>query len=208
MAWFKKKDEEIETLPDLPESNAEFPRLPEIEENFSPVNEPLSYKPIEPPDNFRNLPPLPDYYDNGDQDTIKNVVGEGLQRSSFDTNQTDFINEPVREPQEFIERQYRIREPPKIREPIRTIEISPRYRLEKPIKKEKYPIYVKLDKFQESQETLHEIKEKLRELEHTLENIKEIKEREEKELEEWEREIQIIKSRLESIDSNIFNRVL
>ena len=52
------------------------------------------------------------------------------------------------------------------------------------------------------------MKEKLRDLEHTLNNIKEIKEREEKELEEWEREIQIVKSRLESIDSNIFSRAL
>ena len=206
MSWFKKRDEEIETLPDLPESIAEFPRLPEIEENFSPVNDPSSYKPIEPPDNFRNLPPLPDYYDDN-QSKIKNVVGEGLQRSSFDTRQTDYP-EPVRELSEFIEPQSRIREPPKTEEQIRTIEISPRYRLEKPIKKEKYPIYVKLDKFQASQEILHEVKEKLRDLEHTLNNIKEIKEREEKELEEWEREIQIVKSRLESIDSNIFSRAL
>jgi len=52
------------------------------------------------------------------------------------------------------------------------------------------------------------MKARVIEFERTIDKIKEVKEREGKELEEWEREIQLIKARLDSIDSNLFDNVL
>ncbi len=40
-----------------------------------------------------------------------------------------------------------------------------------------------------------------------LQKTREIKQKEEQELEEWEREIQIMKSRIASIDQTIFNQL-
>ncbi|MFH1358453.1 MAG: hypothetical protein ABIH37_01030, partial [archaeon] len=69
------------------------------------------------------------------------------------------------------------------------------------------PVFVRLDRFESSLTTLEEIKEKVLEIEKILADTKRVKEKEERELEEWERNINIIKSKLESIDENIFNEI-
>ncbi len=64
-------------------------------------------------------------------------------------------------------------------------------------------VYIRLDKFQITMETFKDIKEKIREIEELLNRTKEIKAREEKEIEEWDREIQTIKLKLDSINKEI-----
>ena len=68
------------------------------------------------------------------------------------------------------------------------------------------PIYIRLDKFEHTEESFNEIKNKIREIESLLSKIRDTKAKEEKELESWEREIQVVKARIESIDKNIFNK--
>jgi hypothetical protein len=70
----------------------------------------------------------------------------------------------------------------------------------------KEPVYVRLDKFEITLNVFKEIKDKVNEIEKLLSRSREIKAEEEKELEEWEKEIHIIKSRLDSIDKNMFSR--
>jgi len=90
--------------------------------------------------------------------------------------------------------------------PLRTKERSAPEIIKSPSKKLKEPIYVRLDKFDVTIQAFEEIKEKIKEIEEYLSKTKEIKELEEKELEEWEKEIQIIKSKIDSVDKTIFNK--
>ena len=69
------------------------------------------------------------------------------------------------------------------------------------------PIYIRLDKFDTTNETLKEAKNKIRKIEDLLKKIKETKKKEEIELEEWEKEIYIIKTKLDFIDKDVFNKL-
>ena len=69
------------------------------------------------------------------------------------------------------------------------------------------PIFIRLDKFEESLRILKETKEKVAEIEKMLEDIKKIREEESKELEFWEKEMQAIKSRFEKIDNDLFSKI-
>jgi hypothetical protein len=69
------------------------------------------------------------------------------------------------------------------------------------------PIYIRLDKFKAGLESFEDIKGKLTEIEDLLVKIKEMKDKEEKELDEWEREIQVVKARIEQIDNDVFKNV-
>ena len=77
----------------------------------------------------------------------------------------------------------------------------------KPITRDIEPIYVRLDKFEAGLKTFEEIKHKVLEVEELLGRINEVREKEEIELQEWEKEIQLIKSRIEEIDSSIFSKL-
>jgi TATA-box binding protein (TBP) (component of TFIID and TFIIIB) len=68
-------------------------------------------------------------------------------------------------------------------------------------------IFVKIDKFNKSQETLTEIREKVKELSTDIQALKEIKTKEINELTNWDIELKEINSRLSRIDSNIFSEV-
>lgn len=69
------------------------------------------------------------------------------------------------------------------------------------------PVYVRLDKYQDSIDTLQEIKKKLLEIENLLAETKELKSKEELELNAWENEIQEAKDKLNAIDRTIFNKL-
>lgn len=69
------------------------------------------------------------------------------------------------------------------------------------------PIYIRLDKFEATIEAFESIRSKIIEIENLLKKTREIRAKEERELEEWEREIEVIKARIDSIDKNIFNRL-
>ncbi len=75
------------------------------------------------------------------------------------------------------------------------------------ITKQAEPIYIRLDKFEVTVEAFREIKNKIIEIEDLLERTKKIKQDEEKELDSWEREIQMIKSRIDLIDKSVFNKL-
>jgi len=69
---------------------------------------------------------------------------------------------------------------------------------------EKRPIFVKLDKFQSAQNSLEIVKEKLDEIDSLLRKIREVKIKEDQELSSWEKEIEAIKTRINSVASEIF----
>lgn len=71
---------------------------------------------------------------------------------------------------------------------------------------EKKPVFVRLDKFQMAHASLEEMKQKIINIEETLRKIKDIKSKEDQELMFWEKEIEIMKTRINVIIRDIFER--
>lgn len=69
------------------------------------------------------------------------------------------------------------------------------------------PVYVRIDKYQESLINFQEVKRKLLEIENLLKDVKDIKAREDSELDAWEQEIQKAKDKLALIDSTLFQKL-
>lgn len=190
MGWFnKKKEEEIEELPELPELPSENNlNLPSIDSYSKYPESPPGLPDLE----VNTLPSLPNFKsgNQANQNAIKIALNKKkpelpnfpkpVQTEKYETPRTIELSES---PSTFSQRQF-----------------------SKQTKKIE-PIYVRLDKFENSAQTFEEIKTKIEEIESLLKKIKEIKSQEEKELEEWEHEIQVIKARIESVDRDIFNKL-
>ena len=69
------------------------------------------------------------------------------------------------------------------------------------------PIFIRIDKFEESLATFEKMKKQISQIENVLGDIKKIKDDEDRELENWEKEIQSVKKQIEKIDKDIFSRV-
>ncbi|MFA5174058.1 MAG: hypothetical protein WC438_02660 [Candidatus Pacearchaeota archaeon] len=181
----KDKKEEVPELPDLPEF-----------ENFPSVNDLPEVPAGLPKIETQTLPPLGRTSEDFGQQLIKNEIKTPqTDNKSFQRSQFAPLNQMP--PQKMIS--------PMINEP-RAVEVSPRYYPPSSIKKAE-PIFIRLDKFQLTVDTFEDIKNKIKDIEELLRATKEIKQKEERELEEWEKEIQIIKSRIESIDRDVFNKL-
>ncbi len=69
------------------------------------------------------------------------------------------------------------------------------------------PIFVRIDKYQESKENLQEVKRKILEIESLLRDIKDIKAREDSQLHGWDSDIQEAKAKLDKIDKIMFQKM-
>ena len=68
-------------------------------------------------------------------------------------------------------------------------------------------IFIQIDKFEDALESFSEIKRRVNEISDMLKDVKEIRDREDVEMNEWEREVETIKSRIDSLDSEIFKKL-
>ena len=68
-------------------------------------------------------------------------------------------------------------------------------------------IFVKLDKFYAARKSLVSIRQKLEEIDELLKRIRETKMREEQELAAWEKELLNIKSRVNDVNVNLFEKI-
>jgi len=234
MGWFTKKKEdedipklpELPELPDLPESFSSPPELPaESLPDVPPGLPEIETKLLREPE--LELPELPySEAEDFDREMIKKAINEPVEPriSPIHTR----LPAPVRvspQPPRIMPRtaptsprmlspsissQRRIEPDFNFEsEPSRTLELPPSRMSMASTKMTKKiePIFVRLDKFQMTIQTFEEIKAKIEDIEDVLIRTKEIKVKEEQELAEWEREIQVIKSRIELIDRNIFNKL-
>ena len=69
------------------------------------------------------------------------------------------------------------------------------------------PVFVKIEKFQDSVEQLRQIKERIRRASSMLDKLREIRMREEQELAAWERDLAELKQKLEMLDKKLFTDV-
>lgn len=194
----KKKEEkpEVSRLPELPEDSGDL-SLPSIK------NLP-GFQKKEAGTEKNILPSLPnsDFNKNLNQTAIKNVI----EKPSPDMQKSKFGALPLIKPEfgkeyEEFGRLKPLKMPEIKREPARMQGFI------KPSVKKAEPIYVRLDKFKTTVEAFEEIKDKIMEIEEFLNKTKEIKLKEDQELEKWEQEIQLIKTRINSIDKDIFNEL-
>lgn len=80
--------------------------------------------------------------------------------------------------------------------------------VEKPmIRDRSKDVFVKIEKFYSARNALAEVKQKLIEIDEAIKKIREVKMREEQELAGWEKEILQVKSRIQEVTGNIFEKV-
>jgi|AntAceMinimDraft_18_1070375.scaffolds.fasta_scaffold40367_3 hypothetical protein len=130
-----------------------------------------------------HLPKLPSFPSNSlgnklSQDSIK----ESIYGEKEENEANDFVEEQMM--------------PPLKHEIAPPLEIKPTE-----------PIFIRIDKFEESLKTLKKTKEKISEIEKIFTEVKQLKEKEETELTNWESEIQKIKNQMEKIEEDIFSKV-
>ena len=213
MNWFDKKKSENSDVSSLPELPA-IPEFPKIKEE-------------------NKLPRLPTYPvdtlgEKFSQSAIKDAVsGKKEVESEVEADEFGFPEEermqmmqkPLRTPM----REINVKRAPMTREISDEMEeeesmpmemhIKRTERVPKPfeeaarIVKKTEPVFVRIDKFEESLKTFEEAKRKISEIEKLLRDINKIKEDEEKEINDWQNEIQLIKKKIDKVDQEIFSKI-
>ena len=182
----QKEDEKEIGLPELPKI-PELPRFQDLEEETFLQQEKIKDE----------LPPLPSFplTETGERIThqaVKQAINEPELQEAIPDFQTEMPRTRELDEREFSTPNFR---PVKTTKEIRQIST----RIE--------PIYIRIDKYQESIANLNDVKKKLLEIENLLREIKDIKAREETQLQEWEQEIQEAKGKLDNIDKLIFKKL-
>ena len=197
MGWFNKKDKKDE-VPKL----AELPKLPAL----PPMRNSL---PSSPDPNSKEIHQLPSFPNNKfgeqlSQNTIKEAItgGKGDMVPSANNMPTlpqlnSKLTMEIEDEESGIKRN----------ELARDVGISPDIFEKNRHMATDEPVFVRIDKFEESLAIFQKTKEKAEEIEKMLTDIKKIKEEEDKELNFWENEAQAIKEQIEKIDSKLFSKL-
>jgi hypothetical protein len=207
MGLFKKQKEvrEAQKIPELPK----LPELKNLENSQKEINFPLKE---DFGGEFEESPRIGDYHklpsfpssnkaEKFSQDTIKHAISGG---------NNNFEEEPVNSampkiPDNFSSKQ-NFEEPEEIPElpepkPIRKIITKQ----EEP--EEKGPVFIRIDKFEESIKFIKKAKDKISEVERLLSETKELKDKEQKEIEEWEQDLLDLKSKIERIERDLTSKL-
>jgi len=183
MGLFTKKEEKSdkETLPELPD-------LPEFNESNQTTYSPEVKKEESIKNEDIEITPLPKIQESDNRiNEIKQALDsekpQELYKIDEDMEKTNF-------PPRYT---------PEVENVRRPIEKKPIYSRE--------PVYIRLDKFETALVSIEEIKNKIIEIERLLEKAKRIQKQEEKELEGWEKELRIIKNKIDSIDRDLFGNI-
>ena len=73
--------------------------------------------------------------------------------------------------------------------------------------KESEPIFVRIDKFEDSLEMFEKIKDRIQDINNLLLEVKQIKKEEEQQLSLWEKEMQGVKDEVSKIDQELFSKL-
>ena len=191
MGLFRKKPKrEDKKLKPKSERLPELPKLPD----FPDFEEPREKEPLS------KLPRFPDndFGKKFSQNTIKDAVTGGKEDDEEVPEADEFVSEEGQMMRRPLEEE--IRKPSTKPIPVTFREAARKV-------KEIEPIFIRIDKFEESLHAFEKAKDQIVEIEKMLRNIKRLKEEEEKELSVWEKEIQTAKQQIEKIDQDIFSKV-
>jgi len=221
MGLFKKKKSEKENqppkLPPLPQTpnfqsqNNQLAYPPEEQGQYSEYpeeqyqDEGLQYPPEEQGQYQDESSPLPAFPESN--------IGEQMNQNTI----KDAVTEPIRAPQKTP-----------LTKGKNTIEITgeePQYQQNVPMMQEikksvttpikpthrttarKEPLFIQLDKFENTIASFNQIKLQISEIETLLKSIKETRAKEQEDLNNWEEQIEQIRMRLDKIDQEIFSQI-
>ncbi|MEX2017092.1 MAG: hypothetical protein WD876_01325 [Candidatus Pacearchaeota archaeon] len=184
-----------------------FPRLPE-----------LPKLPELPDLNDMNLPKLPSFPrsslgDKFSQNTIKDAVAggkesdEGFDADEFAVDEDEemqMMQKPFQ--RKILKKMDDDNEFRQFQKFERKTMESPSFGGSRAYRKEE-PIFIRLDKFEESIKIFEKMKQQVSDIEGVLREIKITKEQEEKELQFWEQEIQNMKKQIDKVEKDIFSKV-
>lgn len=69
------------------------------------------------------------------------------------------------------------------------------------------PVFIRIDKFEESLKVFEKTREQIKEIEDLVKHAKDLKNKEEEELSKWEEEIRIVKDQIGKVDRDIFSKL-
>jgi len=205
MFWNKKNKGDKDRLPDLPAqpkaapSMADYRSSPRLQEFDNLKHD---------KDEIRALPSFPDSPTRKDfaQSAIKEAVTppkEGLPELPRGKEVLPKLptGPPLGRPKTIEMEEWKPKQP---MQPLPTMQTIPL--MGDPVKKSTgaKQIFVKLEKFQSATNSLEIVKEKLDDIDELLRTIREVKQKEDEELSSWEKEIEAIKARINSVSSEIF----
>ncbi len=179
----KKEEKEVFDAEDFPEQHGMMQKP--LKRSFSQEYE-----------NYQDRPPAKLVKKNFTQNYDEN----GMPQKSF-AEEEDGEEIILEENEEVEEKRL---PPPK---PVKTKEITQEFAVRSYMTKKAEPVFIRIDKFEESMKIFHTIKSQISEIESLIKDTKEIKAKEEQELVSWEKEIQKIKNEIEKVDNDIFSRV-
>jgi hypothetical protein len=182
-----KKKQKLKGLPDLPPSMTELP-------NIKDYNPEFSHEEHEPPHGLPSFPDSP-MQKGFSQSAIKDAV-DSPDPKDLSVNLPELPSFQEGENPNTTELEEWTPQLPS--PPTAQLKLPP------PSHNLNKPIFVKLDKFKDAKESLENIKSKLIEMEELLKIVKDLKAKENQELTQWETEVEKIKARINSINSDIF----
>jgi len=200
MGLFTRKDKKEEMKKNI-SSIPEFPELPKLPE--LPELDEFSYE----EDSLPQLPKFPNspLGDKFSQNIIKEAIaGEKEDKEVFDAEdfqekEKGMMQKPLTGDFENYEKGILVK--PKLKE-VPSNFVTKNYMTRKA-----EPIFIRIDKFEESMKIFQEIRTQVSEIEDLIKNVKEIKSKEEGELASWETQIQVIKNQIEKVNQDIFSRI-
>ncbi len=170
-----------------------------------------------------DLPKLPDFPSLEKEEKIRYGLPSFPSNSLGARFSQDTIKGAISGSEDEFEEEYEMSKSPIKKVMTREIRDQPLKIFEKEISKKPYeknarrifesgtsaeePIFVRIDKFEESLKIFSNIKKKLLEIEKTLEEMRKVREKEDLELREWENEIRLMKGHIEKVDRDIFSKI-
>jgi len=182
----KKKQEDI-SLPELPKL-PELPDLPRIDEDMEKLPQLPSFPTSQVGEKFSQnaiKEAVAGRKEVGEADADESIGTRMMQRSPIPYSQ-DIEGPRVRDIEEKV--------PTKFREAAKLV-------------KKIEPVFIRIDKFEQSLEVFEKAKKKIMEIEKMLKDIKKLKEKEDEELSNWERDIQTTKEQIERVDKELFSKI-
>lgn len=180
----EKEDEEVFDADDLPEEHIGMMQKPLIKKSFSK-----------------------------DYDDYEQSISGSKPEKKFSK---EYDDEEIPETEEIYERMVpaipvappvKAKPLPKPTSTSRTVDVSEEFAVKNYMTKKAEPVFIRIDKFEESIKIFQDIKSQISEIEKLIKNTKEIKAKEEEELTSWEKEIQTIKNQIEKVNQDIFSRI-
>jgi hypothetical protein len=194
MGWFgKDKKKELEeksfSLPELPR----LPEFPDIRETESErIKKPLHQLPSFPPSSIG---------EKFSRNTIKDAIsGEEGDKNKYELeeDEEETFTPPMNKP--LIKE---IPRPEILSEPVRKSNLGEISGKIKNIE----PVFIRIDKFEESLQIFEKTKKKISEIEEMLRDIQNIREKEDEELQVWENNMKKMKEDIEKVDQDIFSKI-